>query len=434
MTVTQKKISNTLNLSCIQTDQFKTGVLTFTLTIPQTLKSSADLMLLSGILRRGTERYPSMALLNRRLDDLYASCVEIRTQKVGKNLSLVFSAEILDERYAMDGTAITEGVVEVLSQMILHPNLPCGVFDPTLVAQEIRFIQDALRAEINNTRLYAATRLAELMHRNDPEYPTVKLLEERLSTMDEKALTLAYGELLEHAVWQVFYIGTLSADTVGALLEKYFSPLPSITPHVLISPLAEPTLGTMQLSEKMPVSQGKLSLGFRTGVCATSAPKDVYTAMMLNELFGASPASKLFLNVREKLSLCYYCSSAYHRYSGILTVNCGIESKNRALAEEAILFELQSLAEGKISDVEFHAAKKSLENSYRQIYDNPFELQAFYGTRELFGLSETIEECRLALLEVTPKEVACLAKKVIYDTAFFVEGDSNAESEDEENE
>ena len=238
MTVTQKKISDTLHLSCIQTDQFKTGLLTITLTLPQSLHTSADLMLLSGILRRGTERYPSMALLNRRLDDLYASCVEIRTQKMGKNLSLVFHAEMLDERYSIDGAAITEGVVEVLSQMILHPKLPKGCFDPSLVAQEIRFTQDALRAEINNTRLYAATRLAELMHRNDPEYPTVQLLLERLAAMDEKSLTLAYQSLLQHAVWQVFYIGTLSSDRVAELFGQYFPSISNNASHTLVLPAA----------------------------------------------------------------------------------------------------------------------------------------------------------------------------------------------------
>ncbi len=433
MTLTKQKVSNTLDLSCIQTDQFKTGVLTVTLTLPKTLQASADLMLLSGILRRGTERYPTMAHINRRLDDLYASCVEIRSQKIGRNLSLIFSAEMLDERYAIDGMPITEGVVELLSQMILHPRLKDGAFDSTLVAQEIRFTQDALRSEINNTRLYAATRLAELMHRNDSEYPTVKLLQERLSSMDETALTAAYHNLLEHAVWQAFYIGTLPIDSVASLLETYFSPLPNTAPDALLFPAAEPSLGEYKASEKMPVSQGKLSLGFRTGVCAADQ-KDVYAAMMFNEIFGASPASKLFLNVREKMSLCYYCSSAYHRFSGIMTVNCGIESKNRALAEEAILAQLQGIADGNITEVEFHAARKSLENSYRQIYDNPFELQAFYGTRELFGISETVEDCRQALLQVTPEEVVSIARNVVFDTAFFVEGTLSAESEDEENE
>ena len=230
MTVTKQKVSDHLNLSCIQTDRFKTGILTVTLTIPQSAQRSADSMLLSGILRRGTELYPTMAAINRRLDDLYASCVEIRTQRLGKNLSLVFGAEMLDDRYAIDGTNITDGVIEVLSQMILHPRLPDGAFDPSLVAQEIRFTQDALRSEINNTKLYAAARLAELMHRDDPEYATVKQLQELLLSTDERTLTTAYRELLQNAVWQVFYVGTLSADVIATLLQKHFALLPNVAP------------------------------------------------------------------------------------------------------------------------------------------------------------------------------------------------------------
>ena len=333
MTVTKQKVSDHLNLSCIQTDRFKTGVLTVTLTIPQTLQRSADSMLLSGILRRGTERYPTMAAINRRLDDLYASCVEIRTQRIGKNLSLVFGAEMLDDRYAIDGTNITEGVIEVLSQMILHPRLPNGAFDPSLVAQEIRFTQDALRSEINNTKLYAAARLAELMHRDDPEYATVKQLQELLSKIDERTLTVAYRELLQNAVWQVFYVGTLPSETVAALLQKHFASLPDVAPLPLHLPVAQASAGDCRASEQMPVAQGKLSLGFRTGVSAISNVNEIYAAMILNEIFGASPASKLFINVREKMSLCYYCSSSYHRYSGIITVHSGIESKNRNIAE-----------------------------------------------------------------------------------------------------
>ena len=422
MTVIKQKVSDHLNLSCIQTDRFKTGILTVTLTIPQSAQRSADSMLLSGILRRGTERYPTMAAINRRLDDLYASCVEIRTQRIGKNISLVFGAEMLDDRYAIDGTKITEGVIEVLSQMILHPNLPQGAFDPALVAQEIRFTQDALRAEINNTKLYAAARLAELMHRDDPEYPTVKQLLAMLSDKNERTLTDAYHTLLKTAVWQVFYVGSLAPDTVAELLKTHFSSVPTASPQTLCMPIAQPSAGDIRSSEQMPVSQGKLSLGFRTGVSAVSNAEEIYAAMMLNEIFGASPASKLFMNVREKMSLCYYCSSSYHRYSGILTVHSGIESKNREIAEQAILAQMQDIRDGKISNTEFHAAKKSLKNSYRQLYDNPFELQSFYGTRELFGISETIEKACDALARVTPEEVVSLAQRIVCDTVFFVEG------------
>ena len=172
-------------------------------------------------------------------------------------------------------------------------------------------------------------------------------------------------------------------------------------------------------------------MGFRTGVTVGTENDLYYTALLLNEIFGGSPASKLFLNVRERMSLCYYCSSSYNQYNGILSVSAGIESSNRDVAEKAILGQLEDIRAGKISDVEFRAAKTSLENAYRQIYDNPFELQSFYGNRQLFGITETIEHCRQKLNAVTKDAVVELAKKVIHDTVFFIEGTKNGAKEDE---
>ena len=166
-------------------------------------------------------------------------------------------------------------------------------------------------------------------------------------------------------------------------------------------------------------------MGFRVGVCADGQSQDVYTAMVFNEIFGGSPASKLFMNVREKMSLCYHCSSSYLPYSGILSVSAGIETKNRAVAEAAILQQLTDMQAGRITQTEILAAKASLENSYRQIDDNPFELQSFYGNRTFFGWEEDVEECRRRISAVTVEDVVALAKQVICDTVFFIEGTQN---------
>ena len=176
-------------------------------------------------------------------------------------------------------------------------------------------------------------------------------------------------------------------------------------------------------------------MGFRTGVCASGENDDCYVAMVLNELFGGSPASKLFMNVREKMNLCYYCSSSYNRYTGNLSVSSGIEVSRRAVAEKAILEQWEALRRGEISDTEFHAAKTSLRNAYRQIYDNPFELQSFYGNRALFGLTDDIETASEKMERVTKEEVVSLAKRVVCDTVFFVEGTKASvvgEEEDDE--
>ena len=173
-------------------------------------------------------------------------------------------------------------------------------------------------------------------------------------------------------------------------------------------------------------------MGFRTGVITEPSRDDCYIAMVFNEVFGGSPASKLFMNVREKMSLCYYCSSSYSQYTGVITVSSGIEVSKREIAEQAILAQLQDIQQGNISETELHAARISLENAYRQIYDNPFDLQTFYGTRSLFGIPGDIDECRKKIASVTKEQIVALAQAVTCDTVFFIKGTLQGEAGQEE--
>ncbi len=427
-------ISESMQFSYIQTDKFKTSVLTLTLCLPLTKENTILNMILPGVLRRGTDRYPDMASINRRLDELYASCVEIRSNRMGKNLLLTISAEMLDESYASDGEPILEGVVDVIAQMLLHPKMIDHQFCEEIVRQEIRFARDSIRAESNNTRAYAAIRCMELMHRNDPSYPTLQKAEELLNLIDNQMLVDYYDKVLRNARIDAFYVGSLPMGAPLRCLQAYFSDWRTSKAHPIIMPVADPCTEKISVTEAMPVSQGKLSMGFRTGVCANGTDDTVYTAMVFNEIFGGSPMSKLFMNVREKMSLCYYCSSAYNRYTGILTVSAGIENKNREIAEAAIRKQLESIQSGDISQSEMLAAKSALENSYRQIDDNPFELQGFFGSRALLGLPGDIEDCRRHLAAVTKEQVVAFSQQVLCDTVFFVEGtraDAPSEEDDQ---
>ena len=154
--------------------------------------------------------------------------------------------------------------------------------------------------------------------------------------------------------------------------------------------------------------------------------------LMLNELFGGSASSKLFLNVRERMSLCYYCSSSFSTYSGIMTVSSGIEVKNFEAVRAAVIDQLEQIKKGNISESELYAAKRSIENAYRQLYDSPFDLQSFYSGRMLFGITDTIEDCREKLMSVSLEQIVALANKVTLDALFFVEGTSCGETDEED--
>ncbi len=429
MTVQQTRITENIRLSHIQTKKFKTGILTFTVTLPLTKENLAFGQILPAVLRRGTERFPDMASIHRRLDELYASTVELRCHRLGNNLLFSFSAEILDPAYIPDRVDVLNGVMDVIAQMLLHPKVKDDGFEEKTVTQEIRFACDAIRSEINNTRSYAMIRLAELMYRENEDFPTLSELEANVQAIHSRSLYAFYKTVLTASPLEVFYVGSASADMLTERLLSNFREWKGASNHTLCMPVAETSAGFLSKTERMPVSQGKLSMGFRTGVCSTD--QSCPAMIVLNELLGGSPASKLFLQVREGMSLCYYCSSAYHKHSGILTVSAGVESKNREKTEKAILDQLQALKEGRISDTEWRAAKISLENVYRQMYDNPFELQVFYGNRLLFGMEETVEESRQRLASVTREEVVALAQKIVLDTVFFIEG-TQADAEEEE--
>ena len=173
-------------------------------------------------------------------------------------------------------------------------------------------------------------------------------------------------------------------------------------------------------------------MGFRTGICASEKGDAPYQALLLNELFGGSAASKLFLTVREKMSLCYYCSSSYSMYTGDLMVSSGIEVKNRSIAEAAIRAQMDEIRHGNVTEAEWQAAKKSLIHSYRQLYDNPLELQAFYSARLLFGISETVDTCCERIAAIRLEDVIALANRTVCDTVFFVEGTRTSNEEVEE--
>lgn len=431
MIINKKSISDSIELSAIKTDKFKSGIITFTLTLPLDQRSYLMSLLIAGILRRGTDVFPKMADINRRLDELYASSVDIRSNMLGDSLLLIFTAEFLDDRYVYPQVDILGGVIEVVAQMLLRPIHNKNSFPKKTVAQEIKCVSDSLRSEINNTRVYAAIRCNELMNRDNPSYPTVDGLLKELEVVTSQEIYSYYINTVLNSPLDVFYIGSAEMDTVAHKISSEFN-------GFVGSPTAHNSTITNHVSKEfavmtksMPVTQGKLNMGFDIGC---NILNDEYcAALVMNEIFGGFSSSKLFLNVREKMNICYYCSSSYSIYSGNIMVSGGIDNSNRAIAKEAILAQLKEIQNGNITDDEISLAKKSLLNCYKQIYDNPYDIQAFYGGRVLFGIEENIDECQKKIMKVTRQEIIDVANKVKYVAEFFVEGNStNADNALEE--
>lgn len=434
MILNKEKIADGIFLSAINTDKFKASVLSFSITVPLCTKSLAYNLILSGLLRRGTKKYPSMAHLNRSLDELYGSYVEIRSSHIGDNISLTIGAEILDNRYIPDGTNTLGGVIDIMSDILLHPLLADANFDEEVFRQECKIVKESLDAEVNNTRSYSIRRCVELVRGN--EYPTLEQIKETVGSATLPDILDYYKQLISSAPLDVFYVGATPYEEICKNLINALTEYPyQLNSRQLIPITAASFKETKSKTEKMPVSQGKLAMAFNTGVCVSPDDEKYYTVILLNEILGGSAASKLFLNVREKMGLCYHCSSSYSIYTGIIMASSGFEVNNFETVKDAILQQLEEIKFGNVSSHELEAAKKSLFNSYRQLYDNPFDLQAFYSGRALFGIDDTIEDCLCKISRITAEQISNSAKQISLDSVFFVEGTVSGYTEEvDENE
>ena len=422
MLLNTKKLSNGINLNFLQSNKFKTGILVINLGLPLTFEGAAHSLLLSSLMSRGTKKYPSIALINKSLDELYGSYVEIRSSHVCNESILTISSEILDSRFIPDDTDVLSGVLEILSELLLFPKFMEEDFDVSIFEHEKKTVLDNLKSEKNNTRTYALKRCTEILREEVSSFPTHERLMDLVANTSLDKIRSYYKELLSTASPNVFYIGGTALSEISKKLVDIFPDQWKDIARTKTSPLLYERSSFASVKESMPVSQGKLALGFSTGACISHDDDEYYTALMLNEIFGGSPASKLFLNVREKMGLCYYCSSSYSIYTGAMMVSSGIEVSKLDIVRKAILSQLDEIKKGNISEYELKAAQSSISNSYRQLYDNPLDMQSFYSGRALFGVKDSIEDCIKKLMKVRAEDISKLAKTISLDAEFFVEG------------
>ena len=143
---------------------------------------------------------------------------------------------------------------------------------------------------------------------------------------------------------------------------------------------------------------------------------------MLGVIFGGGMTSKLFQNVREKMSLCYSIDASYYGAKGILLVNAGIDFDKEAVTRQEILRQLEACRRGEISEAEMTAARQALLSSLRSVPDSPGSIENFTSTAALSGLIYSREGYMEALEQVTLADVVKCAKSVSLNTTYFLRG------------
>ena len=375
--------------------------------------------LLPAVWLRGTVKHPDLRSITLRLDDLYGASVSALVRRIGDYQTTGLYCGFMEDRFAMDGDEILVPMIAFLRELLLEPVLEDGGFCREFVEGEKKNLISTLETERNDKRAYAAAQLLRNMCREDsfgiPRLGKVEWVKE----IDGGSLYRHHQKVLKESTVALFYVGSQSADTVAELLrplfagvEREWKPLPGQR--------ALQNTGNCDKTEKMDTKQSQLCLGFVTPI--TIGSPEFAAMQVMNTLFGAGMTSKLFMNVREKLSLCYSVGSAYYGSKGIITVNAGIDAAQEGVARQEILRQLLACQSGDITEAELAAAKEAVLSGLRGVHDSPGGIEGYYSTGALSGLSMTPAEYREKIEAVTLEAVVAAAGTLQLNTRSFLEG------------
>jgi predicted Zn-dependent peptidase len=415
--INRTEISNGVFFSSIKDSRFKTMKITANLIVPLSAENASSNALICGVLSHSCKAYPDFTALSKKLSALYGAEIETSISKAGDNQLLRISASGLDDRYAFAGDSVAEELSALLCNVIFEPNLIDNAFVESEVEQERRQLLDLIDSEFNDKRTYANGQLIKNMYADEvfgiKRYGTA----EKIKEATPSSLYTTWQNLLKTAKFEIMYIGDSPADKAKAVFERAFSNIER-EPAQLSTKVVRTSAQAKHLSEEMELSQSKLVMGFRAG---TAIPdKEVNATRLMCAILGGTANSKLFCNVREKQSLCYYCSARYDRLKGFIIVDSGVEGENIEKAEAGILKEIEDMKNGIISDFEMDATKMAVINSFRSSNDTVGGIESWYSSQLFDDNFQTIEELSNAINAVTKEEVVAAANKLNLDTVYVL--------------
>ena len=407
-----------VTLRCFRDSRFKHSCLSIQLVRPMRREEAALNAILPAVLLRGCRNYPDLRVITLRLDDLYGASVSALVRRIGDYQTTGLYCSFMDERYALDGDTILAPVIDLLRQLLLDPVTENGHFSAEIVESEKKNLISTIESELNDKRAYAAGQLLRAMCGSD-SFGVPRLGDkENVAAIDAGALFSYYQRILRESPVELFYVGSAASEEMAALLTPLFKtdetrdPLPPQTPFHACE--------GQHLSETMDVTQAKLCMGFTTPITNRSAE---FAAMQVfNTLYGAGMTCKLFMNVREKLSLCYAIGSGYYGSKGILTVSAGIDTDKDEVARQEIFRQLEACRTGDFTAQELEAAKEAIVSSIRAVHDAPGTIEAYYSTAALSGARLSLADYRAAVENTTAEQVAEAARSVQLHSSFILKG------------
>ncbi len=425
MNYSTQTTKNGVVIQNIFSNNFKSDTVSLQFFTSLTKQNAANIALLCAVLKRGNARLGEMDKINTFLEKNYGASFSVATSKAGEMQELALTVRFLDDRFAIDGEKVSQNMVSLLYATLFEPLLENGGFKASFVNQEKQNLKDKIASLINDKRAYSLEMCKRAMFENESYGIYEQGSIEEIDKITPCSLFEFFKNLIKNSMLFISYAG-FERDT-SALFTPILNKL-DVSPRPVLKTQINNLVGDIKyVTEQMDVAQSKLNIGLRLGDGALNNP---FAFKMFNVIFGSCPTSKLFMNVREKMSLCYYCASAADAIKNVMFIYSGIETADYQKALNEILHQLELMKSGDISSEEFDNARAYLIDAYIQTADSLDATISLCTSSRISGHSLTPEDQIEKIKAVTLEDVITVAKDIKVDTVYLLKGVGGEESAD----
>ena len=409
-----------VHLSCDPAEKFNRCRISIHFAFPTKRETATAHALLPLVLERGYADCPDMTQLTKKLAKLYGADLTVDARPMGCSHNLCVSVTGIKDKFALEGEPLTREYAAIALGAAFHPYLVEGVFDPQAVEIEKQMLKKALEDEINEKRIYCMRQANREFFGDSPAGVRQEGYLEEVEGLTSRQLTEAYREMLRTANIELMVLGC-DAQQTAVVREALLAELAAVdrAPVPLAENIAMPRQQPLYKTETYDMVQAKLCMLFTLG--EPMKPEELAAVRLAMALYGGSVTSRLFLNVRERDHLCYYCSSSFQSFTGSMAVNSGVEHADADRARQAILKELEDLCTGEITDEELEDCRRGLLSGMSGVEDSLGGIESWYYIEVLRGgRVQTPDQARDALRAVTKEEVRSILRRLSLSVSYLL--------------
>lgn len=415
---TRKQIGEGIWFNKISDKRYKSNKISVTFYTDFDEISNADYEAVGYLLVDSCEKYPDYRKLSEHCAELYDADIESSSDFFGDKRSTKISVSVIDDRYALEGEKLEQEAVSLLIECILHPRTENGVFDSGALRVAASEICDAIMAKVNDKRMLAMVNASKSAYVGEPMSSLIEGTPEQAGSITPESVWKAYRRMIERGHIEIIAAGCSDFTECEKMLSEAFA---AVNRHDIFRIGVKPSplkSAPCVVSDKLPMQQAIIRMYFKAPECSDRLAMTLFSLVL-----GGIPTSRFFTNIREKQSLCYYCSSSVSTVKRTLVAYAGVEPKNVSRTKDAIIAEIKAIAENGVTDDELNHARLECLNAVPALYDNPYALTNWYIQQRIHDTVYSPEEYMEGINAVTSERIQQVARQFKLDTVYTLEGE-----------